>query len=164
MHTAKMSKSGMDEQAKRRNWVSPLASNAMFAGQEAFARAGFANPALVTNWDAIAGPETARLARPLRLSRGAHGGVLTLLAEPGAAIFLQHETRALCDRINTFLGTTAVVRLKFVQGTLTQRKVPPAPRAAPGPLPPGDPATRYAGPEGLREALWRLARARRTRG
>jgi len=146
----------------RRNWVSAIAGDAAAVGQSAFLRAGFSDPSLVTHWDAIAGPEVARLARPLRLSQGTHGGVLTLLSEPGASIFLQHDTRALCDRINTFLGGVAVVRLKFVQGALPQSRAP-APRrpAAPGSLPPADPAARYEGPDGLREALHRLARARR---
>jgi hypothetical protein len=159
-----MSKSGSDEQPKRHNWASGVAQEAAAVAQSAFLRAGFTDPGLVTNWDAIAGPETARLARPLRLSQGPHGGVLTLMSEPGASIFLQHETRALCDRINTYLGRTAVTRLKFVQGALTQKTSPQSRRPAPGPMPPTDPAARYVGPDGLREALLRLARARRIGG
>ena len=159
-----MSKSGSDEQPKRRNWVSAVASGATTVAQSAFLRAGFTDPGLVTNWDAIAGPETARFARPLCLRQGPHGGVLTLISEPGASIFLQHESRALCDRINTYLGRTAVTRLKFVQGALTPRPPLPSRRPEPGPMPPSDPAARYAGPDGLREALWRLARARRSGG
>lgn len=154
-----------DTPPQRRNWIGPLASDASAVGQAAFLRAGFSDPALVLHWEEIAGPETARLARPLRLSQGAHGGVLTLLAEPGAAVFLQHETRALCDRINGFLGRPAVARLKFVQGSLTQRPAPPPPKPpVPETLALSDPARHYEGPEGVREALLRLARARRTQG
>lgn len=159
----KMSKSHADEQSGRRNWVAAVAPDAAAAAHSAFAHAGFADPALVLHWDAIAGPETARLARPLRLAEGPHGGVLTLLAEPGAAVFLQHDTRALCDRINTFLGRPAVKRLRFVQGALTPKPEVQPRRPPPGPLPPSDPAERYQGPEGLREALRKLARARRSR-
>jgi hypothetical protein len=158
-----MSKSGDEEQPRRRNWMAPVGEDVANASQSAFLRAGFTDPRLVMHWDAIAGPETARLARPLKLTRGTYGGVLTLLSEPGAALFLQHDTRALCDRINTFLGHRAVARLRFVQGALTQRPPPPARRPPPGPVPPDDPAQRYQGPEGLREAIWRLARARRSR-
>ncbi len=153
-----------DEPPQRRNWVAPLAPDAAVAAQSAFLRAGFTDPTLVVHWTEIAGPETARLARPLRLSQGAHGGVLTLLAEPGAAVFLQHETRTLCERINTFLGRPAVARLKFVQGALTQRPEPPPRRKVPEALSPSDPAQCYQGPDGVREALWRLARARRIQG
>lgn len=147
---------------QRRNRVSPVSADAGPLGQAAFARAGFADPTLVLHWDEIAGPETARLARPLRLSQGPHGGQLTLLAEPGAAVFLQHETRTLCARINTFLGRPAVARLKFVQGSLTQRPPPERLSKPAETLALSDPARHYQGPEGVREALWRLARARRT--
>lgn len=153
-----------DALPRRRNWVSALAPDVVAAGQAAFVRAGFADPTLVMHWAEIAGTETARLARPLRLSQGAHGGVLTLLAEPGAAVFLQHDTRALCDRINAYLGRPVVTRLRFVQGALTQRPEPPHPVKVPETLSPTDPAQRYQGPDGVREALWRLARARRIQG
>jgi len=151
------------EQARRRNWVSALAPDAALTAQTAFSRAGFSDPTLVLRWDEIAGPETARLARPLRLSEGPNGGVLTLKAEPAAALFLQHETRPLCERINAYLGRQAVTRLRFVQGTLAARSAPPTHRQPTGPLLPTDPVQKYHGPEGLREALRSLARARRSR-
>lgn len=153
-----------DAPPKRRNWVSPLAPDVVLAGHAAFVRAGFADPTLVVHWAEIAGAETARLARPLRLSQGPNGGVLTLLAEPGAAVFLQHDSRALCERINTYLGRTAVARLKFVQGTLTQPPKQQPHLKVPDTVSPTDPARRYIGPDGVREALWRLARARRSQG
>ena len=158
-----MSKSGPEEQPKRRNWVSALAGDAAAAGQTAILRAGFGDPSLVLHWEAIAGPETARLARPFRFAEGPHGGVLTLLAEPGAAVFLQHDSRALCERINLYLGRPAVTRLKFVQAALSRYPLPPPRRPPPGPLPPDDPALRYQGPESLRQALAKLARARHRR-
>ena len=149
---------------QRRNWVSTLAPDAVLAGHAAFVRAGFADPTLVVHWTDIAGWETARLARPLRLSQGTNGGVLTLLAEPGAAVFLQHDSRALCERINTYLGRPAVARLKFVQGSLTQPPKPQPRAKVPDTVSRSDPAQRYKGPDGVREALLRLARARRSQG
>jgi hypothetical protein len=164
MHNRPMTRSGQDEQPKRRNWVAPLAPDAAAAGQTAFVRAGFSDPSLVLHWDEIAGSETARLARPLRLSEGPSGGVLTLKAEPGAAVFLQHETRSLCERINSFLGRPAVARLKFVEGAFASRPKMPSRRPLPeAVLPSSDPAQKYIGPDGLREALRKLARARRSR-
>ena len=74
----------------------------------AFVRAGFVDPTLVLRWEEIAGSETAALAQPIKLSEGPSGGVLTLKAEPGAALFLQHESRSLCERINAYLGRPAV--------------------------------------------------------
>ena len=159
-----MSRTADDGQSPaRRNWVSPLARDASAVGAAAFARAGFADPALVLRWEEIAGPETARLACPIHLSQGRLGAVLTLKAEPGAALFLQHESRALCERINAFLGRQAVTRLKFVQGALAPRPALPVRSPQPEPVPPSDPSGKYQGPEGLREALRKLARARRSR-
>ncbi|HEY2009747.1 MAG TPA: DUF721 domain-containing protein [Rhizomicrobium sp.] len=126
----------------------------------AFLRAGFSDPTLILRWEEIAGPEVARLARPVKFSDGPSGGTLTLRATPGAALFLAHEKRPLCDRINAYLGRPAVTQLKFSQGAfLPPPPKPPRPRPA-GPLPPNDPSRRYQGPEGLTKALQALARRR----
>ncbi|HWA90387.1 MAG TPA: DciA family protein [Rhizomicrobium sp.] len=146
----------------RRGRAAAVAADAQALARAALDRAGFSDPTLVLRWEEIAGAETARLARPLRLKDGPSGGVLTLMAEPGAAVFLQHETRPLCERINAYLGRPAVARLRFVQGTLSQpakRPLRPGPKP---PVPAADPARKYEGPEGVREALLRLAQARRS--
>jgi hypothetical protein len=140
----------------RRNWSAPVGKDASVAGRAAFTRAGFADPTLVLRWTEIAGAETARLARPIRLSNG----TLTLKAEPAAALFLQHETRVLCARINGYLGREAVTKLKFVQGPLVPTPPPPPRRAKPAEPSATDPARRFNGPEGLGQALLALARQR----
>lgn len=134
--------------------------DAGFAGAQAFARAGFTDPSLVLHWREIAGPEIARIARPLKFREGPAGGVLTLMAEPGAALFLGHDARALCQRINAYLGRDAVKQVKFVQGALSRRPQPPPPRkAAPAPEP-QDPVYNFKGPGDLGMALRDLARWR----
>jgi hypothetical protein len=144
----------------RRNWAQAVSGDAGSVANTAFLRAGFSDPTLVLRWQEIAGPEVARLAQPVKFSDGPSGGTLTLRATPGAALFLAHEKRPLCDRINAYLGRPAVTQLKFSQGAL----LPPPPRPPrpkpPGPLPPGDPSSRYQGPEGLAKALQALARRR----
>ncbi|MBS0273070.1 MAG: DUF721 domain-containing protein [Proteobacteria bacterium] len=151
------------QQFARRNRSEPVAREAGNLGAAALARMGFRDPTLVLRWNDIAGKDIARIARPMKFSEGAHGGTLTLRAEPGAALFLQHETRQLCERINAYLGRAAVTKLRFVQGPLTPQLIhnPPPKRAAH--VPPGDPALSYNGPESLREALVGLARARAPR-
>ena len=152
--------SNPEEPPKRRNWAGAVSRETGFVGAQAFTRAGFADPTLVLRWEEIAGPETARLARPIKLTEGPSGGVLTLKAEPGAALFLQHETRTLTERINAYLGRPAIAKLRFIQGPLASRpktaKRPPAPASAP----PHDPANRFRGPDAVREALLALARQR----
>jgi hypothetical protein len=144
----------------RRNRADAVARDTVSLSAAGFARAGFSDPTLVLRWDEIVGPEVARLARPLRLSESAAGGVLTLKAEPGASLFLQHETRALCDRINGWLGRTAVAKLRFVQGPLAARPERPRTPAPKGKAGAGDPARNFDGPEALKDALLHLADAR----
>jgi hypothetical protein len=138
----------------------PISADARTSASAAFVRAGFSDPTLVLRWSEIAGPEVARLAQPLKFSEGPSGGTLTLRAAPGAALFLAHEKRTLCERINAYLGRPAVSQLKFSQGALPLRPPPPSPQKAAGPLPPGDPSRRYQGPDGLARALQALARRR----
>jgi hypothetical protein len=144
----------------RRRRAAPLSADAGAAAAAAFARAGFSDPRLVLHWGEIAGPEVARIARPLKFREGPAGGVLTLRTLPGAALFLGHESRALCGRINAFLGRAAVIQVKFVQGPLATAPAPPPPQKPPGPLAPADPARRYTGPAALARALEALARRR----
>jgi hypothetical protein len=131
-------------------------------GAAAFARAGFSDPTLVLRWIEIVGPDIARFAEPLKLSEGPSGGTLTLRAEPAAAVFMQHQTRALCDRINAFLGRPAVAKLRFVNGAVTAPPEPQRRRKPPAEAPGDDPATQFEGSEDLKAALVALARARRT--
>lgn len=144
----------------RRNRTERVARGAASLTADAFARAGFHDPTLVLRWAEIAGPEVARLCQPIKLSDGPGGGVLMLKVEPGAAVFLQHQTRMLGERINTFLGRPAVARLRLIQGPLPPRPPPQRSAPAPRPIAENDPARSFAGPEPLREALLTLARRR----
>lgn len=156
-----MAQSADDKQEQpppqRRGRAGEVGGDATLAARAAFARHGFADPTLVLRWKEIAGAETARLARPIKLS---DSGMLTLKAEPAAALFLQHESRSLCARINSYLGRAAVTKLRFVQGPLAE-PIPPPPKAPKPTEPaPSDPARRWQGPPELGEALLSLARRR----
>ncbi len=153
-------KQSEDSAPPRRNWAASIGRDTGVTGAAAFARAGFSDPALVLHWPDIAGPEVARIARPVRFSP--KDGTLTLLAEPAAALFLGHESRALMARINAYLGRPAVLKIKFVQGRLTMPgTLPPAPRPAKS-LNSSDPANTYRGPDSVKAALQSLARWRAT--
>ena len=159
-----MTQSGDDKQSgeppPRRGRAGAVARDTPTLAAAAFARKGFTDPTLVLRWAEIAGPEVARLARPLKLSEGPTGGVLTLKAEPGASLFLSHETRQICTRINAYFGREMVTRLRFVQGPLAMRPLRRAPPRA-ALVPECDPSLAFQGAEGLREALTSLARWRR---
>jgi hypothetical protein len=146
------------EEAPRRNWAASVGRDAGTLAHAAFIRAGFNDPTLVLRWVEIAGPDVARIARPVRFS--ARDGLLTLLAEPGAALFLGYESRALAARINAYLGRDVVQKVKFVQGRLSQAPLPPTPRRPVKALNSSDPANGYRGPADLKAALQSLARWR----
>jgi hypothetical protein len=154
----KQSNKAPGEPPVRRGRAAPVAGDARTAGGAAFLRAGFTDPSLVLRWAEIAGPEIARISRPLKFSEA--GGVLTLLAEPGAALFLGHDARALAGRINAYLGRPAVTRVKFVQGTLSPIPAPPKPLKPAPAAKADDPVHNYQGPETLKTALQSLARWR----
>jgi hypothetical protein len=148
----------VDAPPPRRNWVGAVGADAGVTATQAFARAGFHDPALVLHWTEIAGTEVARLARPLRFSE--KDGVLTLLAEPAAALFLGHESRTLAARINAWAGQALVQRVKFVQGRLSQPSAGPAPAKPGKALKNNDPVLGFHGPDALKAALQSLARWR----
>lgn len=145
--------------SERRNRTQDIGRAADFTAR-AFARAGFRDPTLVLRWREIVGPEIAKFAQPVRLSEGPSGGVLTLMAESAASVFLQHETRSLCSRINTYLGRPAVARLRFVSGAIARAASPQVRRRPAAQPPKDDPAIGFSGPDALKTALVNLARAR----
>lgn len=98
---------------------------ALSHAEPGFARAGFPDASLVLRWPDIVGPEIARIAEPLKWQAGPEGAVLTLKCESGAAVFLQHQTRPLIERLNAYLGPGQIARLKFTPGRLSQAPAPP---------------------------------------
>jgi len=82
---------------------------------------GFAVARLLTHWDEIVGPETARLARPLKLSWGRGkrsaglGATLTLATSGAAAPMVQMLAPQIRDRVNACLGHAAVARIALSQ-------------------------------------------------
>lgn len=143
----------------RRARAAAIGPDAAELGRAAFGRAGFDDPTLVLRWREIAGAEVARIARPVRISQSPSGRVLTLRADPAAAIFLQHESRALCARINSYLGGVAVERLRFIPGEIVAEPAPLS-RNNPQESVAGDPAGRFVGDDRLKGALLALARTR----
>ncbi len=105
---------------------------------------GFPAVALLTNWEAIVGPELAALSRPERLSwprqsqeaalealyeepgygdgwaaARRQGSTLRLRVDPAAALEVEYQKSQILDRINTYFGYRAVTSLRLVQGPVT---------------------------------------------
>ena len=85
--------------------------------RKAFGRRGAAEQQLIIHWREFVGAELARQSLPLRLRRGRNnkGGTLTIQAESGVALLMQHDAPRIIERINQDSGYELVARLKFVQ-------------------------------------------------
>jgi hypothetical protein len=85
--------------------------------------------ALQARWREIVGPEIARRTEPVKLTRPRGGGPAALeirVAGPAAAL-IQHQQPQILARVNLFLGTGAVDRLRIVQGPLRLKPEPARP-------------------------------------
>jgi hypothetical protein len=144
------------QEPTRRGRAGALGADALGLAGAAFRRVGFPDPNLVMRWREVAGEAVAAVAEPVKFQEGPSGAVLSLRCEPGAAVFLQHETRSLIGRLNAFLGPSRIARIRLVPGPLS------SPREAPrhpllgrgGALPPKD--------SDLPAALTRLSQLRRS--
>jgi hypothetical protein len=103
--------------------------------KDAYAKQGFAARELVTRWKEIAGADVAAHSEPLKLQwpRPAEGqpqepATLILRVEGPMALEIQHKSDVILERVNRFLGWSAVGRLALRQAPLSRRERPTAPR------------------------------------
>jgi hypothetical protein len=132
--------------------------------QRATEKRGFAAARVLTHWDEIAGPELARITRPVKVGqgRGGLGATLTLLVAPAHALIVEMSRERLRARVNAAYGCNAIGRIRIVQTVPTgfaeaQAAFAPKPPSQPATvLPPAPPVTGVRD-AGLRAALERLA-------
>jgi len=127
-----MSQTAKSGPAQERPRFVPKGSWARHAGEKllehaagAFARAGFADATFLLRWPEIAGPHIARVAQPVKWQDGPDGAVLTLKCEAAAAVLLQHQTRAIAERLNAYFGSGRIARIKLKPGELSTPLEPP---------------------------------------
>ena len=128
---------------------------------------GFAVSRLLTHWAEIVGADTARVARPVKVSysQGGFGATLTVLTTGAQAPMLQADLPRIRDRVNACYGYNAIARVRITQTAPTGLADAPAPFDHAAVAPPPDPALREearrtAAPvadDGLRAALEALA-------
>ncbi|WP_299371613.1 DciA family protein [uncultured Tateyamaria sp.] len=130
---------------------------------------GFAQSRLLTDWEEVAGPDVAAIARPVEVSygRGGMGATLTLLTTGAQAPMLEMQKDQLRSRVNAVYGYNAIARIRITQTAATgfadgQVAFEHRPKAS-GPTPPAPEMHRAAGTvvapvqdETLRAALERL--------
>src|SRR6201993_3621134 len=117
-----------------RSYAKPLSLLLSDVFKDAFAKQGFAARELVTRWAEIAGEDVAAHSEPLKLQwpRPVEGQVqepatLILRVEGPMALEIQHKSDVILERVNRFLGWSAVGRLALRQAPLSRRDRPTAP-------------------------------------
>ena len=139
---------------------------------------GFAVTRLLTHWEEIAGADTARIARPVKVSYGREGGfgaTLVLLTTGANAPIVEMQKEKIRERVNGVYGYAAISRIRITQTAPTgfsegqaqfSRPPKPAPkRPDPGLAARAAEAASDVGDPDLRAALEELAQhvlARRT--
>ena len=123
---------------------------------------------LQARWREIVGEPLARQTEPAKLVKGRAGqaGTLEIRVQGPAAALIQHQSAGILERVNLFLGSGAVGKLRIVQGPVKLRPAPAQMRTRrrPTPLDAAKEAELLASldkaPEGeLKAVLLRLGRA-----
>jgi len=118
-----------------RSFAKPLSLLLSDVFKDAYAKQGFAARELVTRWAEIAGRDVAEHSEPLKLQwpRPVEGQVqepatLILRVEGPMALEIQHKSDVILERVNRFLGWSAVGRLALRQAPLSRHERPTPPR------------------------------------
>jgi hypothetical protein len=129
------------------------------------AKYGQGPQAVQSRWREIVGETLARRTEPVKLSkpRGGGPGALEIRVDGPAAALIQHQAPEILERVNLFLGSGTVNKLRIVQGPVrlnapipVKRRPPPLDAAAEAKLA-KDLADAPDGP--LKDSLMKLGRA-----
>lgn len=110
--------------------LAPLGAILPTAAGRGFRSRGFAHAAVLSRWREIVGESIASSSCPERLSfpgGAAAGGTLRVRVAGGLAVELQHLEPVVLERLNGFLGYSAVARLSLAQGPIPRSYTPPEP-------------------------------------
>ena len=117
-----------DYKKRRAGGPLPIATLVPKLTRKALGKYGFSYAGLITEWEAIIGADIARTSTPEKLTfphNKRDSGILRLRAESGAALEIQHLEPQILDRINSYFGYRAVVRLQLVNGPVRRQKTQP---------------------------------------
>ena len=94
---------------------------------------------LKSRWDEVVGEQLSKLCEPVRIIKGKGGrsgflaGTLEIRVAGAYAPLIQHQSQVVIDRINLYLGSGTIDRLRLIQGPLSVQPRAPQP-SRPKPL------------------------------
>ena len=85
--------------------------------REAGKTRGFSQARILTNWEEIAGRDTAKIAIPLEVKyyKKGLGATLLLLCNGANALFVEMDKNNIRNRVNAIYGYNAITRIKITQ-------------------------------------------------
>ncbi len=146
----------------------PVAASLPKIAAKAIGRRGFAEAALITDWDTIVGKELARVSQPEKLAFSPgerRNGTLHIRVQGGVATELQHLEPLIVERINSHFGYGAIARLKLTHAPLRQppprrrERKPPVVQASPEQRAALDNVLATVDDQEVKDALNRLGKA-----
>ncbi len=113
-----MATSGEQTQNRRRKGFERTSTLLTQRIRKAGEARGFAVTRLLTHWEEIAGPEIARIARPVEVNYGRSSGLgatLVLLTTGANAPMLEMQKERIRDKVNATYGYAAISRVRLTQ-------------------------------------------------
>lgn len=92
-----------------------------------FEKQGFAQAAIISDWEYIVGPDTAKVSLPEKMTfQGAkrEDGVLFVRASGPVALELQYKSQFIIQQVNSYFGYQAIARIAISQRPLPFKKAP----------------------------------------
>ncbi len=75
---------------------------------------------LKSRWNEVVGEQLSKLCEPVRIIKGkGRPGTLEIRVGGAYAPLIQHQSQVVIDRINLYLGTGTIDRLRLIQGPLS---------------------------------------------
>lgn len=92
-----------------------------------FEKQGFAQAAIISDWEYIVGPDTAKVSLPEKVNfqgNKREGGVLFVRASGPTALEIQYKSPFIIQQVNSYFGYQAVARIAISQRPLPFKKAP----------------------------------------
>ena len=111
---------------RRQAALVPISVDFRHLAKDILGKRGFSNVDLIAHWPDVVGEQLAEAVKPDKIvypNNQRANGTLCVRVQSGAfAMVLEHQKNIVLDKVNTFLGYTAVSNIKIQQDSQIQLK------------------------------------------